>query len=348
MIQEIIQPNIFDYATSELSQDAVICYLLSFGKKEFNGSKEYIAAHKFLRECGIEEDVKEIHTQYKHIDVLVETENYLLIIEDKTYTNEHDDQILHYVKELKNDELSQNREIRVCYFKTGDYLRKYVPPKNQDILLEKNCKSLERKDILEIIKDIQQDNLIFESFYSYWKTSDKNVCQDDVSTWTRAKWFEYLKECFEKYHINDNDKKWDINSYVPNASGGFYATHFNYNPCERDIEKFEGEEKKMAETYQQIELFFSDGRTSRINLAYRFHSNNWDREETKKYRADGILRDLQNRIDKEGYKNQNKMGASTAYKILSYGDNKRAFKPISKETTAEILKEIEEFIENPS
>ena len=75
-------PNIFDYATSELSQDAFICYLLSFGKKEFNGSKEYIAAHKFLRECGIEEDVKEIHTQYKHIDVLVETGNYLLIIED--------------------------------------------------------------------------------------------------------------------------------------------------------------------------------------------------------------------------------------------------------------------------
>ena len=96
-----ITPNIFDYATSELSQDAFICYFLSFGKKEFNGSKEYIAAHKFLRECGIEEDVKEIHTQYKHIDVLVETENYLLIIEDKTYTNEHGDQILHYVNNLR-------------------------------------------------------------------------------------------------------------------------------------------------------------------------------------------------------------------------------------------------------
>ena len=158
----------------------------------------------------------------------------------------------------------------------------------------------------------------------------------------------FVRTMYEKYNINDNDKKWDINSYVPNASGGFYATHFNYNPCERDIREFEGEEKKMAETYKQIELFFSDGRTSRINLAYRFHSNNWDKEETKKYRAEGILRDLQSRIDKEGYKNQNKMGASTAYKILSYGDNKRAFKPISKATTAEILTGIEEFIKNPS
>ena len=72
-----IESNIFKYATSELSQDAFICYLLSFGRKEFNGSGKYIAAHKFLKECGIEEDVKEIHTQYKHIDVLVETENYL-------------------------------------------------------------------------------------------------------------------------------------------------------------------------------------------------------------------------------------------------------------------------------
>ena len=28
-----ITPNIFDYATSELSQDAFICYLLSFGQQ---------------------------------------------------------------------------------------------------------------------------------------------------------------------------------------------------------------------------------------------------------------------------------------------------------------------------
>lgn len=44
------QPNIFDYATSELSQDAFICYLLAFGKEKYKTSypNEYKMAHQFL------------------------------------------------------------------------------------------------------------------------------------------------------------------------------------------------------------------------------------------------------------------------------------------------------------
>ena len=35
-----IEPNIFDFATSELSQDAFICYLLEFGKNKYKDRKE--------------------------------------------------------------------------------------------------------------------------------------------------------------------------------------------------------------------------------------------------------------------------------------------------------------------
>ena len=93
------EPNIFKYATSELSQDAFICYFLSFAKEKFKNEykNEYDISKKFLKKFHIKEDIEDIKKQYKHIDILVITKNYILIIEDKTYTNEHNNQIIKYV-----------------------------------------------------------------------------------------------------------------------------------------------------------------------------------------------------------------------------------------------------------
>lgn len=351
------QPNIFDYATSELSQDAFICYLLEFGKNEHKDKKEYECAKKFLRKCGIDEDVNKIHTQYKHIDVLVETENCLLIIEDKTYSSEHGDQILHYVKTLQEDDELNNKSTKktiiACYMKTSDYLHEYKPniSKMKDLGIQEDdfkYLSLNRDDILNFIKD--SDDFIFQSFYAHLKnfynySYDKN----DLSTWDKSNWFKYLKGLFEQYNIYKNDGKndygyCDINSYVPNPSGGFYATHFNWKDLPEDMQlHFDNNEQTKAGIYNQLELFFSDGKTLGINLSYRFHSNNWNKEETKKYREQEILSKLQKRIEMKNYKNQNKMGASTAYKIMKIRKD-----DINKEKTEEIKKAIEEFIISPS
>lgn len=349
-----ITPNIFDYATSELSQDAFICYLLAFGKEEFKGSKEYNAAHKFLEECDvIGENIIQIKRQYNKIDILVETDKHFIIIEDKIYTEEHGDQIVRYVEalrdEINNKKLGKN--IKVCYFKTDDYLRHYITT-NKEILAQEDCKSLNREFILQLLKDIRQNNLIFDSFCKHWETPDNDVYLDDVSTWTRRTWFQYLKKLFEKYHINDNNKVCDINNYVPTPSGGFLATHFAWKALSsaENIEAFYDKEKQKkgrqdAGTYKQIELYFSNGRTSRVNLAHRFYSNNWDKDETTMYKEQGTLEKLQNQIKKTGYKNQNKMGASTAYKVMVFGNVRGAYKKfINRETSLEILQEIEKFI----
>ena len=62
------QPNIFDYATSELSQDAFICYLLAFGMDKYKKAypREFKIAHLFLKKCGIpaDEEILEIRKQY--------------------------------------------------------------------------------------------------------------------------------------------------------------------------------------------------------------------------------------------------------------------------------------------
>lgn len=40
-----IKPNLFEFATSELSQDAFLCYLLSFSKKIY--SERFPLEYKF-------------------------------------------------------------------------------------------------------------------------------------------------------------------------------------------------------------------------------------------------------------------------------------------------------------
>lgn len=348
-----IEPNIFKYATSELSQDAFLCYLLEFGKNKYKNKIEYECAKKFLNKCGIYEDVNKIYTQYKNIDVLVETENYLLIIEDKTYTNEHNDQILHYVKTLQEDDKLNNKNlpktIVACYMKTADYLHEYKPNINK-MKQEDDFKyhSLNRDDMMNFIKD--SDDFIFQSFYDYLENFyNCNYNENDLSTWDKSNWFKYLKDLFEKYNIYKNDGKndygyCDINNYVPNPAGGFYATHFNWKDLPENMQlHFADNKQTKAGIYNQLELFFNNGKTSRINLSYRFHSDNWKKEETKEYRRQGILSKLQKQIEIKNYKNQNKMGASTAYKIMKiYKDD------INEEKNEEIKKAIEEFIKNPS
>ncbi|HAS79497.1 MAG TPA: hypothetical protein DCR90_01145 [Fusobacteriaceae bacterium] len=43
-----IKPNLFEFATSELSQDAFLCYLLSFSKKIY--SERFPLEYKFSRD----------------------------------------------------------------------------------------------------------------------------------------------------------------------------------------------------------------------------------------------------------------------------------------------------------
>lgn len=78
-------------------------------------------------------------------------------------------------------------------------------------------------------------------------------------------------------------------------------------------------------------------------MSYRFHSDNWKKAETKEYRRQGILSKLQKQIEIKNYKNQNKMGASTVYKIMKiYKDD------INEEKNRGNKKTIEEFIKNQS
>lgn len=298
------QPNIFDYATSELSQDAFLCYMLAFGKEKYkkNFPNEYIMAHMFLEKCGIDknEEIISIQRQVDNIDVLVTTQNYILIIEDKTYTDEHDDQIIRYVRNMRSHSKknTSDKKIKVCYFKTGNYVYGY---KSSDcsILPQNDCCSLKRRDMLDILKDKCSGNIIFENFYRRLNSVDERVkaCDDsDITTWNCEKWFDYLYNTLQGHNFNIG--------WVPNASGGFYGCWFDW--C--DV--------PSGEDYKQIEVSFTDGKTSQIKLCYKFSSKSKETTINSK----SLLKDLQSKVAK-GFKSANRMGKTTTY-AYKYAKNK--------------------------
>lgn len=105
------KPNLFNFATSELSQDAFLCYLFNFAKEEYKENiKEYELANFILREllkkCNLEIPKIEnldIKKQFYGIDILlIINEKTFIIIEDKTNTNERENQLEGYKKKKRN------------------------------------------------------------------------------------------------------------------------------------------------------------------------------------------------------------------------------------------------------
>ena len=97
------RPNLFDHATSELSQDAVLAWLLSWadqGAAQHDGAlhrlgqgfvSALLATHG-LEPPGSPYDVMVV-TQRKHIDVLFHVgDRFIVAIEDKTHTGPHSHQ----------------------------------------------------------------------------------------------------------------------------------------------------------------------------------------------------------------------------------------------------------------
>ena len=128
-----IRNNIFQYATKELSQDAIISWLLNWAN--YPDSELHTLSIELFHLLGIEDFKPKqritIKTQIKKADIVValHEQGILLIIEDKTTFSEHDDQIKQYVDffmKIENQRLLDNvsdklYDVRTVYFKTGYY-----------------------------------------------------------------------------------------------------------------------------------------------------------------------------------------------------------------------------------
>lgn len=211
-----MKPNIFNWATSELSQDAFICWLLSWANRK--ESKELfetsrLLINKLTNGAITNFENVEIHKQYHNIDIVCEIDKTkVILIEDKVHTDHHSNQLERYYSILQKQYSKEN--IYPVFFKTGDQSN-FITIKNigYQIFL--------RNDFLEVLNygiNLGIKNDIFIDFYQYL-TDIENSVQSylslPVNEWHWDSWKGFYKALQQEL---EDDCDW---GYVPQKNGGF-------------------------------------------------------------------------------------------------------------------------------
>lgn len=210
-----MNPNIFRWASSELSQDAFICWLLSWGN--YRESVElYETARLFIKRLTngaiIDFEKIQLKKQYKSIDILcIVDEKKVILIEDKVHTKHHGNQLERYYALLEQQYLKE--DIYPVYFKTGDQ-------SNYRQVEAAGYLAFLRSDFLEVLefgygKGIT--NEIFLDFHTHLKGMDLSVqsyLSLPVNEWHWDSW----KGFYSALQNEIGEGEWD---YVPQMNGGF-------------------------------------------------------------------------------------------------------------------------------
>ena len=123
-----MRPNLFQFATKELSQDAFICWLLAWA------DTKVAAEDKALNELGLsvvnhlldicrapqqQAPIVKVHRQLLRADIVAEVGDELVIlIEDKIHAPLHGDQLVRYREEVQ--QRFKGKRILPVFLKTGD------------------------------------------------------------------------------------------------------------------------------------------------------------------------------------------------------------------------------------
>ena len=242
--------NIFNFATSELSQDAFICWLCNWVNFDDNSLSEDEKKLKALATEFIEKMIGEkledrkvnIKRQYQKIDVLLEIQNktefitneneknpavdIYVIIEDKVGTGLHSNQIEIYTKLIseKNKNINEGKAlIKTVYYKIYD-------EDNMERLKENGVNViLGRKKILELFRRDEDDikNSIFRNYYDYLSNIETDVNSYDkknLEDWNSNCYIGFFKKLKNEgsYLEHADGRKKDCSwGYVNNSSGGF-------------------------------------------------------------------------------------------------------------------------------
>ena len=273
--------NIFNFATSELSQDAFICWLCNWVNFDDNNLSEDEKKLKALATEFIEKMIGEkledrkvnIKRQYQKIDVLLEIQNktefitkgnninpivdMYVIIEDKVGTGLHSNQIERYrelISEKNEKDNGSRAKIKVVYYKIYD-------EDNTERLKENGVNViLGRENILELLKEYKDkiNNSIFENYHNYLSNIETDVNsyeKKNLEDWNSNCYIGFFKELKNEKNLLEHaigrqkDCSW---GYVNNSSGGFMGMWW-FPLSEEKINKLT--ETSDEDIYLQIEQY---------------------------------------------------------------------------------------------
>ena len=120
--------NIFSFSLHERTQDAFVAWLCSCYNEPVSSNLHKVA-EKFIRELlgvNVNFQAVEVETQIYDIDILLTLKDednpgndYYVVIEDKTNSKIHDNQLVTYIRNLIKKKKTSADRIFVVYYKTG-------------------------------------------------------------------------------------------------------------------------------------------------------------------------------------------------------------------------------------
>jgi hypothetical protein len=256
-----MKPNLFKFATSELSQDAFILWLLEWANPECATEDKSLhkTAQEFVRLLLNNKDLEitsiECKKQEHHIDVFaIVNEEYALIIEDKTNTSEHGNQLKRYSEWVKGKEQYSELDLHCIYYKTGNesYAKlKRLEENYTKEYPEENFSIITREDVLSVLKQSTTTNAIFCDYVEHLqKIQDltDSYLSLPIKKWSWEAWQGFYMALEKELQTGD----W---GYVANPSGGFlgFWWHWNSIASNTDVDIYlQLEEKKLCvKSYQK-------------------------------------------------------------------------------------------------
>lgn len=228
------KPNIFDISTKELSQDAFITWLLKWADDNFfeedeglcTCGKDFIVDLLKLSYPEFNEPIKKVEAdrQWHSIDVRAKINGeYLIIIEDKTYTKKHLNQLIRYKKIAEDWCARQTPKYKppVCiYLKTGNESEQSLKSVKKDGFAVYN-----RQAFVRLLNTHDLKNDIFNDFKIRINRIERQNHQWEekkIKEWNGNDWqgfFQFLEKDLRLIGWN----------FVNNQSNGFWNAVLNWN-----------------------------------------------------------------------------------------------------------------------
>ena len=239
-----MKPNVFTWATKELSQDAFICWLASWSEKSLENTDSclHAVANQFIQHCfnlhGLSIEASsiskiEVRKQYYNIDIIIIiNDKYAIIIEDKLNTSEHSDQLNRYKRLL----MEENYNILIPIY--------YKPFEQSDIsiVVKSGYKHFKRRDMISILEDSVKSSdfaaMYYENLKQIDRALDSYLCLS-CDQWKSDSW----KGFFSRLSNEFGDAGWN---WVNNPAGGFMGFWWHWYEGDDCSQYLQLEEQKLC------------------------------------------------------------------------------------------------------
>ncbi|MBO0929466.1 PD-(D/E)XK nuclease family protein [Fibrella aquatilis] len=229
------RPNLFAYATSELSQDAFICWLAEWADPSYRNADQALhqAGQEFIvsmvRKVKADFEINDIESvdivpQFQKLDILIKInknspDKMAILVEDKTHTSNHSGQLERYLKVVEEAGYQKDQMIPL-YFKTG-YQSKF-----DTIGI---YKTYLRNDFLAVLQKGKRHgvvNAIYDDFLVHLTEIDaliKHFSTKPTDKWEYHDWVGFFTVLYDQHSALGNSSEDDGANwgYVANPAGGF-------------------------------------------------------------------------------------------------------------------------------